>query len=663
VKPHAFFPRFTRCSGFLASACLALLATSTSAAHATVIPHPLFADHAVLQQGAPVPIWGTAEPGEAIKVEIARQTVATTAGADGKWLVHLAPIKAGGPFTLTISGKNRIVLTDILVGEVWVASGQSNMERQLGLRVGQQPIFHWETEAAAAKHPQIRQFGVAQEKSLTRLNTVKGQWSVCSPETVKDFTAVGYFFGRDLQRARHVPVGLIHSSWGGTPAEAWTSDTGLRPLPDFADTSEQIKALIADPVAARRQYEARLEAWFRPHDSGSALGASWSDPALDTSAWKTMTLPTLWEDAGEPDLNGVVWFRKSFDLPAGLVAGLAPDAGTVTAELQVDMVDDIDTTWVNGVKVGATVGYNVPREYPVPVSLLKPGHNVIAVRVLDTGGGGGIWGDHKLQLVFHGKTSLQPIDLSGPWRYRIGMNLQNGPAPPQGFIGDVSTPTILYNAMIAPLLPYAIRGVVWYQGEANVHRELQYRTLFPAMIADWRQAWGQDFPFLFVQIAPHRDMTPELRDAQLWAFERTPKTAMVVTTDCGDANDIHPAHKQPVGARLALAARALAYGERLEYSGPIFDSMKVNGGKAALLFTHVGGGLVVKGGLLKGFTMAGADKVFHPARAQVRGKTVVVTSDAVAQPAAVRYGWANVPEGNLFNKAGLPASPFRTDAD
>jgi sialate O-acetylesterase len=641
--------------GALSSLLALTLVGGASAARATVIPNPLFADHAVLQQGAKVPVWGTADPGEAVTVQIAGQTVSTTAGSDGKWLAHLAPMKAGGPHALTISGANKVVLTDILVGEVWVCSGQSNMERQLGLRVGQQPIDGWENECAAADHPRIRHFGVAQEKSLAPLQTVKGQWDVCTPETVKDFTAVGYFFGRDLHRARRVPIGLIHSSWGGTPAEAWTSEAGLRQLPDFADTPEQIKMLIADPDGARRQYEARLETWFVANDAGSAEGRAWSDAALDTVAWKTTPVPGLWEDAGEPDLNGVVWLRKTFDLPSG--------AAKAAAELQLGMIDDIDTTWVNGVKVGATAGYNLVRKYSVPAGVLKAGRNVVAVRVLDTGGGGGIWGDQKPQLVLAGKVPLRPIDLTGPWRYRIGMNLQDGPPPPRGVTGDVGTPSILYNAMIAPLLPYAMRGVIWYQGESNVRRERQYRALFPAMIADWRQAWGQDFPFLFVQIAPHRDMTPEIRDAQLSAWLHTPKTAMVVTSDCGDANDIHPTRKQPVGARLALAARALAYGERLEYSGPVFDAMTIKGGKATLRFSHLGGGLVAKGGPLKGFTMAGADKVFHPAQAQIRGKTLVVTSDAVPQPAAVRYGWANVPDGNLFNKAGLPASPFRTDSD
>jgi sialate O-acetylesterase len=661
-------------------------------ARATVVPNPLFADHAVLQQGTNVPIWGTADPGESVTVELAGQRVSTTAAADGKWSVRLAPLKAGGPHTMTIysgnpervpapsrdglrqaepgsvhatAGTNKVVLSDILVGEVWIAGGQSNMERQLGLRPGQQPIDDWEKEVAAATHPQIRHFGVAQEKSLAPVGAVKGAWVVCSPETVKDFTAVGYFFGRDLERARHVPIGIIHSSWGGTPAEAWTSEAGLRALPDFADVGAEIKTLIANPEAAHRAYMAKLETWFAAHDAGSVAGKLWNAPGLDVADWKTMPLPTLWEDAGEPDLNGVVWFRKIFDLPAG-AAGAA-------AELQLGMVDDIDTTWVNGVQVGATVGYNVARKYAVPAGVLKPGRNVIAVRVLDTGGGGGIWGEEKLQLVWRGappKTGLQTaalgaapgsqaISLRGLWQYRIGMNLQGVAQPPTGVIGDTNTPTILWNAMIAPLVPYAIRGVVWYQGEANVHREAQYRTLFPALIADWRRAWATDLPFLFVQIAPHADMTPEIRDAQLSTFLHTPKTAMAVTIDIGDAKDIHPPHKQAVGARLALAARAVAYGEKLEYSGPLFDALKVKGAKVTLTFTHLGGGLIAKGGPLKGFTIAGADGAFHPARAEIRGKSVVVTSDGVAQPVAVRYGWANVPEGNLFNKAGLPASPFR----
>ena len=629
------------------------LAVGTSTAHAAVTPHPLFADHAVLQQGISVPVWGTADPGETVSVEIAGHSASAQTSADGKWSARLPPMKAGGPFTLTISGKNKIVLTDVLVGEVWLAGGQSNMERQLGLRTGQQPIDKWQDEVAAAKYPRIRHFAVEQTHSMTPLATVKGQWTVCSPETVKDFTAVGYFFARYLHRARHVPVGILHASWGGTPAEAWTSEAGLRPLPDFATIGEQLKLVTANPEAAKRDYEAQLEAWFRANDAGSGANEPWSAAAVNTSAWKTMALPTLWEDAGEPDLNGVVWFSRTFDLPA--------TAAATPAELLLGKVDDVDTTWINGAKIGTTPGYNVIRKYAVPKGVLKAGRNVITVRVLDTGGDGGIWGDEKPRLTF--QAQLPSINLAGPWQYRIGMYLQGHSAPPIDLTGDVNMPTVLFSGMIAPLVPYAIAGVIFCQGESNVLREQQYQTLFPALIADWREKWAQgNFPFLFVQIAPHQDMTPEIREAQLIAWQHTPNTAMAVTMDCGDAKDIHPARKQPVGARLALAARALAYREKLEYSGPVFDAMTIKGNKAILRFTHVGGGLVAKAGPLKGFTVAGADKVFRPAKAEIRGATVIVSSTAVAQPSEVRYGWANVPEGNLFNKTDLPASPFRGTA-
>jgi sialate O-acetylesterase len=632
-----------------------LLMSAAGSLRADVTPNPLFTDAAVLQQGVRVPVWGTADPGERVTVEFAGQTVTNTAAADGRWLVHLAPLKAGGPLTITITGKNKITLKDVLVGEVWLCSGQSNMERHLGLQAGQKPITDWEREVRDANYPTIRQFYVEKKIAFSPESAVKGGWSVCSPKTVKDFTAVGYFFGRDLYQARHVPIGLIHSSWGGTPAEAWTSAAALGALPDYTQPLAELKRLSADPDGARREFEARLESWFHANDPGSAA-ASWNAPDLDTASWKEMTLPTLWESAGEPGLDGVVWFRKSFELPE--------NATNTEAELDLGKIDDSDTSWINGVQVGAMNGYQLVRKYTVPAGVLKPGTNIIAVRVLDTGGGGGLWGDDKMQLILKTDTPSEPVDLAGPWQYRVGLNLKNAPWPPTSVAQNANAPTVLYNAMIAPLLPYAIRGVIWYQGESNVGRERQYRTLFPAMIADWRRAWGEgDFPFLFVQIAPYRDMTPEIREAQLLTWQRTRNTAMAVTIDCGDADDIHPAHKQPVGARLALAARALAYGEKLEYSGPVFESLKIKGHKAVLRFTHLDGGLTVKDSPLKGFTIAGADKVFHPAKAEIHGKTVVVTADAVPQPKAVRYGWANVPEGNLFNPVGLPASPFRTDVD
>ena len=366
-------------------------------------------------------------------------------------------------------------------------------------------------------------------------------------------------------------------------------------------------------------------------------------------------LPATREKAGYPNFDGTFWFRRTVDLPE--------DWDGSDVELHIGAVDDNDTTWVNGRLAGATTGWDVPRVYRVPAAALRRGANVVAVRVL--GSGGGLWGGNDpMRLVVNAGGKTNSIPLAGAWLCKQGVSLRDVGWPPTDYNLSQYAPTVLYNGMIAPLMPYAIRGAIWYQGEANVGRARQYQTLFPAMIADWRRGWGEgEFPFLFVQITPYRDMTPEIREAQLLAWQRTTNTAMAVTIDCGDANNIHPSHKQPVGARLALAARALAYGEKMEYSGPVFKSMKIEDANAVLCFTHMGGGLAAKDGPLKGFTIAGADKVFHPARAEIRGETVVVYSEAVSKPVAVRYGWDRVPEGNLYNRAGLPASPFRTDVD
>jgi sialate O-acetylesterase len=640
------------CAGLL------VLTVGAARAQADVIPNPLFADNAVLQRGTSVPVWGTADPGELVTVHFAGQTVSVTASADGQWLATLSALApGGGPRTLTISGRNQVVLSNILVGDVWVASGQSNMERQLGPREGQKPITDWEKEVAAANIPEIRQFGVAQARAFAPSPAAKGQWVVASPTTVTDFSAVGYFFAKSLHRARHVPIGVIHSSWGGTPAEAWMSETGLATLPDFAQPLAEIRALLADPGRAGRDIEARLERWYRAVDPGSGSNPPWSDPRLNTSAWEKMSLPTVWESAGHAGYDGTFWFRRT--------VVLTDDPKGADVELHLGAIDDYDTTWVNGRRVGASPGWDVPRVYRVPAGVLRRGPNVISVRVLDTGAGGGLWGGKDtLRLVVGTGPKAMVISLAGEWSGRPGTALGRSGWPPPDYRQSSGAPTVLFNGMVAPLVPYAIRGVVWYQGEANVGREKQYQTLFPALVADWRRAWGQgDFPFLFVQIAPFSGMTPEIREAQLLSWQSTQNTAMVVTTDCGDADDIHPAHKQPVGARLALAARALAYGEKIEYSGPVYQAMTPKGAEAIVSFTHWTGGLVAQGGPLKGFTMAGPDEVFHPARAQIRGRTVVVTSDAVPAPVAVRYGWANVPDTNLYNGAGLPASPFRTDVE
>jgi sialate O-acetylesterase len=638
------------------SVTLAAVLCGTFAAPAAEL-HPLFQDHAVLQCERRVPVWGTGRDGEKITVTFAGQGVSTVV-SNGKWQVWLEPMRPNAtPGTLTVAGDTTRVVSDLLVGEVWIASGQSNMERELGPRGGQKPIVGWEQEVAAADLPRIRQFHVPQTKSNTPQATVKGEWKVCSPQTAAGFSAVGYFFARDLHAARKIPVGIIHASWGGTPAEAWTSEAGLQKLPDFAEPLAEVKRLIADPDLVRQKAEAKQTQWFEKVDPASKPGAAWSAADFDPADWKPMTLPAYLEGAGFPGFDGVIWFRRSFEVPESW------DGSDV--ELHLGAVDDMDTTWVNGTQVGMTNGWDKPRVYQVPGRLLKRGANAIALRVLDVAGGGGIrGGDDAMRLVFKAAGKEESVPLSGPWLAKASATRQQTGWPPGDFSDSAGTPTVLYNAMIAPLLPYAMRGVIWYQGEANAGREKQYRNLFPAMIADWRRAWGQgEFPFLFVQIAPFSGMPPEIREAQLLSWKGTRNTAMAVTLDCGDADDIHPANKEPVGKRLAFAARALAYGEKIDYSGPVFDSMKTRGATAVLHFTHPGGGLVAKDGELKGFTIAGADKNFRPAKAEIRGDTVVVSAEGVTAPVAVRYAWANVPEGNLYNRAGLPASPFRTDID
>lgn len=618
---------------------------------ADVTPAALFSDHAVLQQGLPLPVWGTADEGERVVVELAGQKAEAMA-TGGKWRVTLPPLAAGGPHTLTITGKNRVTVTDILIGEVWLCSGQSNMEMRLGPAGGLQPVVNWQPAVAAADIPQLRFFTVPRALSLTPVEKTVAKWEVCSPETAPDASAVAFFFGRALAQARGVPIGLVHSSWGGSAAEAWLSRETLERMPDFARDLELQQTYLRDPAAAQAQADRQLEAWYQAKDAGTRAG--WEKLPAATGEWRQMRVPSNWEAAGLPDFDGIAWLRREFELPA--------DWDGRAAELHLGAIDDEDTTWVNGQRVGATQGWDKLRVYAVPAGVLKAGPNVVTVRVLDTGAGGGIWG--KGVTPHLARADGASADLGGEWRVRPSEVMARLWPVPRAITESVGTPGALFNGMIVPVLPYAIRGVIWYQGETNAARARQYRTLFPALIADWRRLWGEgDFPFLFVQIAPYQGMGPEIREAQLLTAKHTPNTAMAVTLDVGDAKDIHPPHKQPVGERLALAARALAYGEQIEFSGPVFESAEFKPDRAVLHFSHVDRGLVAPGGKLEGFTAAGADGVFKAADAMIVGQTVEVRAEGGHAPRAVRYAWGDAPTGNLFNRAGLPASPFRTDAD
>jgi sialate O-acetylesterase len=511
----------------LALAFAALALVPHGAAVAKVTPHPLFSDDAVLQRSKAVPVWGTADEGEKVTVTIQGQEAAATT-KDGKWLVTLKPLKAGGPFTLTITGDKEGSPTEfknVLVGEVWVCSGQSNMQWTLNNTVGAKETIE------ASADPMLRLFSVPGRTSQTELTDIQAEafplkagrnvWKEAGPNTVPSFSAVGYYFGRDLRKALDVPVGLISSSVGGTPAEAWTRRSALE-----------------------------------------------SEPSLKN----------LFED----------------------------DARAMAA-------------------------------YP--------------------------------ELMERYKSAVEKQKQAAAEAKEKGENPPPAPRAPAG-PNSTSRPSVLYNAMIAPLQPYAIAGTIWYQGESNAGRAYQYRSLFSTMIKSWREAWNQgEFPFLFVQLAPYMKIVSqpgdsdwaELREAQLQTSHAVPNTAMAVITDVGEENDVHPRNKAPVGARLALAARAVAYGEKLAYSGPQLARMTVKNGAVVLEFTHVGGGLVAKDGPLTGFAIAGSDAAFVNAEAVIEGDTIVVRSPTVPNPVAVRYGWANYPLGNLWNKDGLPASPFRTD--
>jgi sialate O-acetylesterase len=612
--------------------------------------HPLFSDHAVLQREMAVPVWGTAEPGVAIKVKIADQTVETKADDEGNWQVRLNPMEAGGPYELTVSdGETTLERSDILFGEVWICSGQSNMEWPMVGGTG--PVVNGEAELAKAHRPNLRHFSVLRATAFKPQSSIAGEWQVSSPTAAIKFSAVAYFFGRDLLEELDVPIGLIKSAWGGTRAEAWTPAAGVSKFEAFQEELAKVQAEDADE-ALERFSKQKLNDWYNTFDKG-LNGSTWAATKLRKKGWKSINVPGAWEEQGYPGLDGVFWYRKSFELSA--------DELNKELTLKLGVVDYFDTIWLNGELIGGSEGLMHEREYQIPSKLLKE-KNVLAVRVLDGGNSGGILGGESTVGIYNEGMYSPLVDLSGEWLGRVSNSLDKTDPVPNGRTNLQHTVTVLYNGMIAPLIPYAMRGVIWYQGESNASRAHQYRELFPTMISEWRKEWKLgDFPFLYVQIAPHKGQIPEIREAQFLTLDRSANTAMAVITDNGNAEDIHPLNKEPVGERLALAARALAYGEDIEYSGPLFSGLKIKGSKAEVHFKHTTGGLVAAGGPLRGFTIAGEDGEFRPATAEIVGDVVHVYADAVSTPVAVRYGWENVPDINLFNAEGLPASPFRSD--
>ena len=624
----------------------------------------VFTDNMVLQQKKKIPIWGKAEEGEKITVEINGQK-ATAIAKNQKWMVYLKPMNAGGPYTLRVYGaKDTVELHNVLIGEVWIASGQSNMEWPLS------GAMNADQEIASANYPHIRFFTVARATSPYPIDSVQGQWVVCNPENAPSFSAVAYFFARELHLSEKCPIGIIHTSWGGTPAESWVDEASLQSNPKLAYLLEPLQVFRKDPDRSRQEMAKKMQEWQAFWDNiflnNPTKEQGWALPEHALSEWTPVQVPQDGSILGK--IDGVVWYRRDVEIPGSwvgkdLVVKLGP-------------IDDYDQTYFNGVEIGHIFRdtpnwWTTPRTYPIPKELVKPGRNTIAVRIVDNWLGGGFTSDSTAFKIFPKDTPEEALLLSGKWYSRTEFVFDPTIHPPRPEQSDESnTPCVLYNAMIAPLIPYAIRGAIWYQGESNTSRAEEYRVLFPTLISSWRKNWKQgDFPFYFVQLAnfmarvdsPTESEWAELREAQFLTL-KVKNTGMAVAIDIGDAADIHPKNKQDVGKRLALWAMAKIYKRNIEYSGPLYKSVEFKDGKAILTFDHVDGGLEIKGGNeLKGFAIAGKDGKFVWANAKIEKDKVIVWSPKIPEPKAVRYGWADNPAVNLYNKAGLPASPFRTD--
>jgi len=624
-----------------------LTAGVTSLIAAVRLPK-IFSNNMVLQRDVSIKIWGWAEKNATVSVAFNGQLTKAKANAKGMWLATLKPMKHGGPFEMKVSDRSgAILLTNILIGDVWLGSGQSNMEWIV------KNSNQAKEEISAGNYDKIRLFTVNHVMRYSPEEDVSGgPWQVCSSNTVGDFSAVAYFFGRKLVGELDIPIGLINSSWGGTNIETWISW-------DMMALEEEYKNLNPKEYEQMaKETQARVEKYQQALKNDKGLSEKWYEKSYQPSGWKKMTLPREWSETEFRESDGIVWFRKEVDLPAGVemhqaLLGLGP-------------IDDWDNTYVNGVLIGSTHEYTEDRQYKLDPGVLKEGKNLIVVKVTDTGGGGGLDG-RKDQLFLEVNGSRFP--LQGEWGYQPSVLTTDYDIKETG---PNTFPSQLYNAMIAPLTPFAIKGILWYQGEANVGRAYRYRTLFPSLIKNWRKKWGYDLPFFWVQLAnflapaeqPQESAWAELREAQNMTLQ-LPSTGQAVTIDIGEANDIHPRNKQDVGLRLALAALKVTYSKDLVSSGPEYRSMTNEGNSIKLSFNNIGHGLQAKGdryGYLKGFAIAGTDKKFFWAKARIEGDNVVVESDKVNDPVAVRYGWANNPDdANLFNDDGLPASPFRTD--
>jgi len=634
------------------AALLILITLFSSALSGQVKLPALVSDGMILQRNTPLIFWGWASPGERVTVHFLDRVSITTTDEKGTWQVTFPGQKAGGPYEIEIYATNQITIHNVLIGDVWLCSGQSNMEYYFARLTDK-----YAEEIAESENNEIRQFRVPYQFNFRgpQQDYPSGKWVMVNPTSILDFSAVAYFFALELHRRYDVPVGIINASMGGSPAEAWMSRESLRPYPELLAEADRFGDSTFT-VDLRKKEQQAIADWYRELDSsdrGLHAMPTWKEPSFDTSKWPEMPVPSWWADHGPGEMNGVVWFRKVIDLPASFI-------GTETW-IRLGRIVDADSVFINGHYVGST-SYQYPqRKYKLPPGLLREGMNTIVVRVINNSGRGGFEQDKPYDLV----TMQDTLDISGMWKYRVGCTTD--PMPGQTFVRF--KPTGLYNGMIAPSNKYRIRGVVWYQGESNANRYTDYEVLLTNLIRDWRQNREQgNFPFLVVQLPnfmgikeqPSESSWAELRDDQLRVTRSVQNTMLTVNTDLGEWNDIHPQNKLDVGKRLARAACYLAYGERdVVPTGPIWKSAKFRKEKIIISFKYTGDSLVARGGQLRHFALAGTDGKFKWARAEIKGKRVIVYNDQVDNPVAVRYGWADNPErANLYNSEELPASPF-----
>jgi sialate O-acetylesterase len=643
----------------------------------------ILSDEMVLQRGRSNPVWGWDRPGQRVTLSVegvfgpeaagagldaARPSATAVASADGSFRLACPELPAGGPYRLRISGSTERVIDRVLVGEVWLASGQSNMEWKVS------QAKDAEREIAAAQWPEIRMFTAARLASRDPSPIGGGRWRTCHPDTAHDFSAVGYYFARELHRELKVPVGIIDASWGGTPIEAWMSIGALRAVMDIDAELSQWSRPASEVERIRVEYEAAMVRWEAeclPNDTsneGEAKG--WARVELDEDGWPSMPVPGAWQTRGLK-FNGAVWFRKTIELDASWSGH--------DLSLSLGAIDDFDHTYFNGEKVGAhpkgTPGaFQIHRLYRIPGALVRPGKNVVAVRVFDHVGEGGFVGPAGEMFLETTGPDRSRVSLVGVWRYQVERRIplvsfdvfRTCPAPPSILVQQ-NSPAALFGGMIAPLVPFGLRGVIWYQGESNVEQHRLYAERMVAMIRDFRAQFGQvTMPFYLTQLANYI-ASPAwacLREAQADALCE-PSTGMAVTIDIGDRDDIHPRNKQEVGRRLSLLALARTYGRReVEDSGPALERVVFGEGNARAYFSHAAG-LRARGGgnEVKGFTIAGVDGVHHSVVARIEGDTILLTSARVPAPKSVRYAWADNPDADLENGAALPAAPFRTARD